>query len=197
MKFRQLFKDEDAVSPVIGVILMVAITVILAAVIGAFVLGLGDSIQTSAPQASFNWDQSSETYTVVDEASNNYDLSTTVVTLTHSGGDTIDEGNLQIEVNGETAWDIDEASDNTNGLWDGTDSIGAGNSITIAFYLDNTEDGNNIRVDTTQNPDQLQAEDPNSNWADANTLSSGDTIRLIWESDSGDDTAVLTEYEVN
>ena len=37
-------KDEDAVSPVIGVILMVAITVILAAVIGAFVFGMGGNI---------------------------------------------------------------------------------------------------------------------------------------------------------
>jgi len=35
--------DERAVSPVIGVILMVAITVILAAVIGAFVLDLGSN----------------------------------------------------------------------------------------------------------------------------------------------------------
>lgn len=40
--------DERAVSPVIGVILMVAITVILAAVIGTFVLGLGDQIGGSA-----------------------------------------------------------------------------------------------------------------------------------------------------
>ena len=38
-------RDDDAVSPVIGVILMVAITVILAAVIGTFVLGLGDNVQ--------------------------------------------------------------------------------------------------------------------------------------------------------
>ena len=37
-------KGEDAVSPVIGVILMVAITVILAAVIGAFVFGMGGSV---------------------------------------------------------------------------------------------------------------------------------------------------------
>jgi len=36
--------EEDAVSPVIGVILMVAITVILAAVIGAFVFGMGGNI---------------------------------------------------------------------------------------------------------------------------------------------------------
>jgi flagellin-like protein len=38
MRFR---KNEEAVSPVIGVILMVAITVILAAVIAAFVFGMG------------------------------------------------------------------------------------------------------------------------------------------------------------
>ncbi|WP_345775624.1 type IV pilin N-terminal domain-containing protein [Haloferax sp. Q22] len=42
MNIQNLFKDDTAVSPVIGVILMVAITVILAAVIGTFVLGLGD-----------------------------------------------------------------------------------------------------------------------------------------------------------
>ncbi|NIC01077.1 type IV pilin [Halobacterium sp. R2-5] len=37
-------QDERGVSPVIGVILMVAITVILAAVIASFVLGFGDSV---------------------------------------------------------------------------------------------------------------------------------------------------------
>jgi len=48
MNIKTAFQDsERAVSPVIGVILMVAITVILAAVIGTFVLGLGDSIGNS------------------------------------------------------------------------------------------------------------------------------------------------------
>ena len=37
--------NEDAVSPVIGVILMVAITVILAAVIAAFVFGMAGQVQ--------------------------------------------------------------------------------------------------------------------------------------------------------
>jgi len=39
------FTGDRGVSPVIGVILMVAITVILAAVIGTFVLNLGGSVQ--------------------------------------------------------------------------------------------------------------------------------------------------------
>ncbi|MBX0285666.1 type IV pilin N-terminal domain-containing protein [Halomicroarcula sp. F28] len=52
MDLKQLIHDDDAVSPVIGVILMVAITVILAAVIASFVLGLGDAAGDSAPQVS-------------------------------------------------------------------------------------------------------------------------------------------------
>ena len=67
-------------SPVIGVILMVAITVILAAVIGTFVLGLGDQVSESAPQASFSFDF------------NDSDG----VNITHEGGETLEAGNLNV-----------------------------------------------------------------------------------------------------
>ena len=50
MKFLQ--DREDAVSPVIGVILMVAITVILAAVIAAFVFGMAGSVQSTKSVAA-------------------------------------------------------------------------------------------------------------------------------------------------
>lgn len=42
-----MYKRDDAVSPVIGVILMVAITVILAAVIAAFVFGMAGNVQNT------------------------------------------------------------------------------------------------------------------------------------------------------
>ena len=45
-------KREDAVSPVIGVILMVAITVILAAVIAAFVFGMAGSVSKTKTVAA-------------------------------------------------------------------------------------------------------------------------------------------------
>ena len=51
-KKRNLRDDEDAVSPVVGVILMVAITVIMAAVIGAFVYGYGGSMVQSKDVAA-------------------------------------------------------------------------------------------------------------------------------------------------
>ncbi|NLA31202.1 MAG: type IV pilin, partial [Methanomicrobiales archaeon] len=46
MNMIKLRENEEAVSPVIGVILMVAITVILAAVIAAFVFGMGSGVET-------------------------------------------------------------------------------------------------------------------------------------------------------
>ncbi|MEN6443393.1 MAG: type IV pilin N-terminal domain-containing protein [Methanoregula sp.] len=62
MAFTQ--KNEDAVSPVIGVILMVAITVILAAVIAAFVFGMAGNIQkTKVVAATLNRPNSSAVIT--------------------------------------------------------------------------------------------------------------------------------------
>ena len=51
-------EEERAVSPVIGVILMVAITVILAAVIAAFVLDMGDSMGNEPVNAVASIDES-------------------------------------------------------------------------------------------------------------------------------------------
>jgi len=105
MHIQKLVSEERAVSPVIGVILMVAITVILAAVIGTFVLGLGDQVSTTAPQAQFSFD---------------YDDTAGEVDVTHDGGDTIDGDNVEIRYNGST-----------DTPWTGTD-VSAGNSTTIS-----------------------------------------------------------------
>ncbi|MFC7174591.1 type IV pilin [Haloplanus litoreus] len=84
MNFKELLTEDRAVSPVIGVILMVAITVILAAVIGTFVLGLGDQVSESAPQASFSFD---------------FNMTNTPgdVTITHEGGETLESSQITIE----------------------------------------------------------------------------------------------------
>jgi flagellin-like protein len=55
MKLKPLRTDENAVSPVIGVILIVAITVVLAAVIASFALGL-EAEQEAAPTISFSFE---------------------------------------------------------------------------------------------------------------------------------------------
>jgi len=84
MNIQNLFSEDRAVSPVIGVILMVAITVILAAVIGAFVLGLGDQASESTPQASFSFD--------FQDRDN--------VTITHDGGQTLENDSTRVTIDG-------------------------------------------------------------------------------------------------
>ena len=135
MNLKELFTDDSAVSPVIGVILMVAITVILAAVIGSFVLNLGGSLGQSAPQASFGFDY--------DTASNN-------TTITHQTGDSIDVERLKT-----TGLD--------NGSYNWTD-VGASGTISAG---DSAEFNND------------------ADW-------SGETVRVVWESEDGENSATLS-----
>jgi len=86
--------DNRAVSPVIGVILMVAITVILAAVIGGFVLGLGGDLQ-SAPQAQIS----------IDAATGN-----TGITISHDGGDAMTATDLVVSYDGGTTVNFEDGS---------------------------------------------------------------------------------------
>jgi flagellin-like protein len=128
--------DERAVSPVIGVILMVAITVILAAVIGTFVLGLGENVQSTAPSASFAFDYDS-------------DAGGDSLTITHESGDAIDPDRVDV-VFGSSEEDWGSVSGS---------AITAGDTTTV---------------------------DP----------ASGDTVRVIWTSQSGDNSATLGEFTV-
>ena len=109
MDLKELFRDDDAVSPVIGVILMVAITVILAAVIASFVLGLGDQAQQATPQASFSFD-----YTE-DGSDQGY------VTVTHDGGDSVEAQELYIRGSGIT----NTGSSSSSYIIDGAGSWGS------------------------------------------------------------------------
>ena len=121
MKPSNPFKGGDrAVSPVIGVILMVAITVILAAVIGTFVLGLGDQLGDTAPQASFDVVNANDT----DKE----------VTFAKTGGQTIDANDLALSIDG-TRYDTFPDQD-----WQ------SGQEITVGYSTDSYGDGATVRI---------------------------------------------------
>jgi flagellin-like protein len=97
---RKLFsKDESdgrrAVSPVIGVILMVAITVILAAVIATFVLGLGETVSDTAPNANFQGENPDTIELNASETSTPH-VGETAIEFQHTNGPTIDVNTLNI-----------------------------------------------------------------------------------------------------
>jgi flagellin-like protein len=127
MELKQLLNDDDAVSPVIGVILMVAITVILAAVIATFVLGLGEQVSDTAPQASFSFDYA-------DDDSTDGDISddsegTGMLNITHAGGATLDAANLGIS--GSSVDGVDDNWDVSSSPFNSDSEVSAGDQLDI------------------------------------------------------------------
>lgn len=132
MNLRALHDDDAAVSPVIGVILMVAITVILAAVIATFVLGLGQQLTQTTPQASFGFNY--------DEAASGLDSfgntgGDGLLTITHTSGSTMDAGRLSVIgssiTTGAKTWG------DSNDYSDGS-AVSAGSKLTIRANTDDT-----------------------------------------------------------
>ena len=116
-KLNELRSDSRGVSPVIGVVLMIAVVVILAAVVGAFATGVFDN-QQNAPQASFSYD--------ADDG-----------TITMQSGDAIDPSNLYYTVGGsaQQGWTADSGSEITAG---DTESVASGASDIQVIW----DDGN-------------------------------------------------------
>ncbi|MBW6518742.1 MAG: type IV pilin N-terminal domain-containing protein [ANME-2 cluster archaeon] len=114
---RKFTRDEDAVSPVIGVILMVAITVILAAVIAAFVFGMGSSL--------------SKQYVVAATVSQ---ISSEKIDVTYAGGpdaDALDYINITITSSDGNVYDYDKDANFTIATKPGNNNPTVGTSISV------------------------------------------------------------------
>jgi len=126
MDLKNLFADEEAVSPVIGVILMVAITVILAAVIASVVLGVGQEAGSTSPTASFSFD---------------YSNSEGNVTITHQSGDSIVAEDVFLRGSGfDTTQDwasyVSSGNASASGTIDSQDAVAAGDQAEIGADSD-------------------------------------------------------------
>jgi len=208
MEIKNLIGENRAVSPVIGVILMVAITVILAAVIGTFVLGLGDQLQTTTPQAQFGFDQGTTDITVknISDAGSAQTLTVTSVSITHESGDSIDANNLNVLVDGATAYTYAGNSDGDNAGEVGgqyTGEVSAGSSITIVA-ASNTDgvatgsgtDASHFIVDGTNTILDIDA-DSNDDAEDSDVgIASGETVRVVYNNPDSDGTTTLAKFEV-
>lgn len=119
MQLRNLLHDDEAVSPVIGVILMVAITVILAAVIASFVLGLGDTDDV-APNPTFEYD---------------FDSGEDLLEIDVTGGDSFDASQVEIIGDGNEPpaewWEVSDAGEDS--------TVNAGSTATINGLDDDFE----------------------------------------------------------
>ena len=111
---------------------MVAITVILAAVIGTFVLGLGDNVQ-STPTAQFSIDYQDATTT------------SGSVTATHDGGDSIEASALSVNIAGDS-YDWTNAVNGDSSVTSGMSLEIGGTTNANVDYTDKPSSGDEVRV---------------------------------------------------
>lgn len=78
---------DRGVSPVVGVILMVAITVLLAATAATFFMGITNDAKKRAPQAAIDFDYDASAGHTDDE-----------LTITHTSGDGLEADNVEVVV---------------------------------------------------------------------------------------------------
>jgi FlaG/FlaF family flagellin (archaellin) len=136
MKFRGLLADEDALSPVIGVVLMVALTVVLSASVGVFVLDIGSQVTQQTPNAVVQYEFA------VDGSGNE------TLTLTQEGGNPIDAQYVTVYVDGEVAWEA--GSTGSNYVLDGpdqwADGLEGGDSLTLETNSSNVAVGDTVQI---------------------------------------------------
>jgi flagellin-like protein len=131
MELPPIAGDDRAVPPVVGVVLMVAITVILAAVVGTVAVGFTDRFEQSTPQTSFGFEYDAGT-TAGGEC--NVDLTdggdAGTLTVAHESGEAIDGDQLYLLTDaGEAEWKAD---------CDNSDTVSTGDSIDVAVDADQT-----------------------------------------------------------
>ena len=90
MELTALVRDEQAVSQVVGVILMVGITVLLAATAASFFLGLTNDKQTTSPRVAISADYDAATGSPPEAT----------LKLTHESGDSVDATQVEIDIEG-------------------------------------------------------------------------------------------------
>jgi len=204
MEIQQFLNADSAASSVIGVVLLVAIAVILAAVVGTFALGIGDHAQKSQPVVALSAEQQAR---FLEEGSGNQDGSdnatdetnVTVVVLNYESGDNLYTGQINITVNGYPAFELRETSAmyEIAPFWDSQSAINSGSTSVVYGY--DSQPGA-FGVFTTNVGVQIGIADSNDGYegqsTDVKQLSSGDTVRVIWSSESSDDSAILRQYEV-
>lgn len=185
--------DRRAVSPVIAVILMVAITVILAAVIATFVLGVGEQVNDDAPQVAFGFDQQNETFEFATAPVAN---ETRIVTITHGSGETIPGENVQVTVNGKQAWDVDRFkglnnSNNPASKSDNVTELSAGTEMRVVIIQSaGLKQGHNIGMNSNNVVNADNAKTP------VELLEEEDIIRVIYDNPDTDESVILQKYEV-
>lgn len=161
MGIRRPVGDRRGVTPVVGIVLMVALTIVLAGTVLAFTLAIDeDPSASNAPTTVFEFDYNSS-----DGGSDN-------VTILHRSGDAIEFSRLSVDLDGAAC---DGGSDDPDGLYDAVGDSGRTGELTAGESV--------LLTDPLPPP-------VTTTLCSSGTLElSGASVRLIWA--GGEETTVV------
>jgi FlaG/FlaF family flagellin (archaellin) len=190
---------------VLGTVLIVGVTVILAAVVGAATLVVVDQVQNPPPAVTVETDQR---VGVVVETNDFNETAPSAqanrsVTFVHTAGESVDPDRLSVTVNGYPAYDVFDPADPgyaTLALAPARSTFDADTRLRVVVY------GDRVYTDGSESPSGLPTflhdpvtledslDDPTAHRA--NERRPGDTVRLVWTSPSRLNSHVLVEHTV-
>jgi flagellin-like protein len=166
MQLYELVRDDQAVSEVVGVVLMVAITVLLAATAASFFLGLTNGQQSTSPRVAITFDYDASNESPPEDS----------LKITHEGGGTVDAERVDVVVSDAAVpGDVVEKRYTWAELSGGSASeVAAGMSVTV---------------------DRDTLKDPSSSSEYSDLSLDTANVKVIWLDTGSDQTFVLGRWD--
>lgn len=175
-----MWVDQRGASSVIGVLLLVAVTLIVATVLSVFALGLGEDVDTPAPQAEFEIDTCTMCASLADPGPSE---TTNFLNITFTHGDTLDAEQVDVYLDGELLFDPSESGPS-------------------AYYQPANYDGagkNDLRwsSDEIVAGERLILEDDADKSPTEPVFQDGQVVRVVWTNPESGEGYVLVEQELS
>ncbi|MFC7079309.1 type IV pilin [Halorussus caseinilyticus] len=175
MNVRRFFEDDGAVSPAVSVVLMVAVTVVLATTIGTFVLGFEDRVSEPQPNAQFAFEYREDAM----DADGDHGRVDEAVNITHDGGQAVEATQLRVTIDGVVAYENGRINESGPSKPYPQHFTGSNEGWTGEITADD-------RIVITENEETVY-----------DSIRDGDVVRVVWTAPGSDDTAVVGESEVS
>jgi flagellin-like protein len=193
------------VSPAVGAVVMLVVTVVAAAAVGSVAFDVGRQVEDPAPFADFTVETTNVTF-----GGPGWNAEHVVVVVSHESGQSIDADDLRVTVNGEQAWDIA----GMDGSYVGEtvrpvskrESVSAGSTFRIVFW-ENRYRGYPADLGVAKSPgcgglkpwnggvDNQRIVSPvgpkNDCALNRDNVGRGDTVRIVYEFPNSGKTKVL------
>lgn len=181
-----MLRNNRAASSVIGVVLLVALAVILAATVSVYVFSTSNSVNEPAPAASFEFDYSQEGDTD-SYLPTNPNRGSDNLTVTFVAGENIQADQINVTVTG--AKEIDQ-----NGNVIGTNLTFEPNFAGGGKLFGNSGEVSSGESYTISDLDFI-SNDGSKNLGNLRKLDLSDaTVRVYWISETGENSAVIAEW---